>query len=62
MIANCIKMVDHDYIYRIRIGNYRAFFNFHVEIKDGIVRFLYLIPRGQAYDKSAQKNLKRSDV
>ena len=61
-ITNCIKMVDHDYIYRIRIGNYRAFFNFHVEIKDGIVRFLYLIPRGQAYDKSAQKNLKRSDV
>ena len=61
-ITNCIKMVDYDYIYRIRIGNYRAFFNFHVEIKDGIVRFLYLIPRGQAYDKSAQKNLKRSDV
>ena len=52
-ITNCIKMVDHDYIYHIRIGNYRAFFNFYVEIKDGIVRFLYLIPIGQAYDKSA---------
>ena len=45
-ITDCIKVVDYDYIYRIRIGSYRAFFSFHVEIKDGVVRFLYLIPRG----------------
>ena len=25
-ITDCIKVVDYDYIYRIRIGNYRAFF------------------------------------
>ena len=56
------KLVDYDYIYRIRIGSYRAFFSFHVEIKDGVVRFLYLIPRGQAYNKGTKKNLERNDV
>ena len=54
--------MDYDYIYRIRIGSYRAFFNFHVEFKDGIARFLYLIPRGQAYDKGTKKNLEKNDV
>ena len=38
-ITDCIKLVDYDYIYRIHIGSYRAFFNFHVEIKDDIVYF-----------------------
>ena len=61
-ISDCIKMQNYDFIYRIHIGSYRAFFNFHVEIKDGVVRFLYLIPRGQAYDKGAKKNLNRNDV
>lgn len=61
-ITNCIKVVGFDNIYRIRIGSYRAFFNFHVEIKEGTVRFLYLIPRGQAYDKGTMKNLDRNDV
>lgn len=61
-ISDCIKMQNYDFIYRIHIGSYRAFFNFHVEIKDGVVRFLYLIPRGQAYDKGTKKNLNRNDV
>lgn len=61
-ISDCIKMQNYDFIYRIHIGSYRAFFNFHVEIKDGVVRFLYLIPRGQAYDKRTKKNLNRNDV
>ena len=61
-ITDCIKMQDYDYIYRIHVGNYPAFFNFHVEIKDGVVRFLYLIPRGQAYKKDAKQNLRRKDV
>ena len=55
-------MQNYDFIYRIHIGSYRAFFIFHVEIKDGVVRFLYLIPRGQAYDKGTKKNLNRNDV
>ncbi len=61
-ISDCIIMQNYDFIYRIHIGSYRAFFNFHVEIKDGVVRFLYLIPRGQAYDKGTKKNLNRNDV
>ncbi len=61
-ITDCTKLVGYDFIYRIHIGNYRAFFNFHVEIKDGVVSFLYLIPRGQAYDKVTMKNLSRKDV
>lgn len=61
-ISDCIKMQNYDFIYRIHIGSYRAFFNFHVEIKDGVVRFLYLISRGQAYDKGTKKNLNRNDV
>lgn len=61
-ISDCIKMQNYDFIYRIHIGSYRAFFNIHVEIKDGVVRFLYLIPRGQAYDKGTKKNLNRNDV
>ena len=61
-ISDCIKMQNYDFIYRIHIGSYRAFFNFHVEIKDGVVGFLYLIPRGQAYDKGTKKNLNRNDV
>lgn len=61
-ISDCIKMQNYDFIYRIHIGGYRAFFNFHVEIKDGVVRFLYLIPRGQAYDKGTKRNLNRNDV
>lgn len=61
-ISDCIKMQNYDFIYRIHIGSYMAFFNFHVEIKDGVVRFLYLIPRGQAYDKGTKKNLNRNDV
>ncbi len=61
-ISDCIKMQNYDFIYRIHIGSYRAFFNFHVEIKDGVVRFLYLIPRGQAYDKGTKRNLNRNDV
>lgn len=60
-ITDCIKLVDYDYIYRIHIGSYRAFFNFHVEIKEDTVFFLYLVPRGQAYAKLVKKNLRKKD-
>lgn len=50
------KLVAFQYIYRIRIGNYRAFFTFHVQIIDDVVRFEYLTVRGEAYGK---KNLDR---
>ncbi|WP_294477064.1 type II toxin-antitoxin system RelE/ParE family toxin [uncultured Bacteroides sp.] len=60
-ITDCKKLIDYKYIYRIRIGNYRAFFIFHVQIKDDVVLFQYLIPRGEAYAKKAEKNLREKD-
>ena len=58
-LTDCKKLVDYDFIYRLRIGSYRAFLSFHVQIVDDCVMFLYRVPRGQAYDK---KNLQRNDV
>lgn len=60
-ITNCIRMVGYHTVYRIRIGDYRAFFTFHIEIVDGVVYFRYLVPRGQAYTKKVEKELKRLD-
>ena len=48
-------------IYRIRIGSYRAFFVFHVEIIEDTVKFEYLISRGEAYDKKNMKRLRGKD-
>ena len=58
-LTDCKKLVD---IYRLRIGSYRAFFSYHVQIVDDCVMFLYLVPRGQAYDKKMEKNLQRKDI
>lgn len=61
-LTDCKKLVDYDYIYRLRIGSYRAFFSFHVQITDDCVQFLYLVNRGQAYDKKMEKNLQKKDM
>ena len=58
-ITDCIRMVGYHTIYRIRIGGYRAFFTFHVEIVDDVVKFQYLVSRGQAYTNKIEKELKR---
>lgn len=60
-ITDCKKLVDYDFIYRIRIGSYRAFFVFHVQIKDDTVKFEYLISRGEAYNKKNKENLRKKD-
>lgn len=60
-ITNCIRMVGYNNVYRIRIGGYRAFFTFHIEIVDDVVRFQFLVSRGQAYTKKIEKELKRLD-
>ena len=60
-ITDRIRMVGYHTIYRIRIGGYRAFFTFHVEIVDDVVKFQYLVSRGQAYTKKIEKELKRLD-
>ena len=61
-ITDCIRLSDYKNVYRIRIGSYRAFFVFHIEIVDDIVFFQYLIPRGQAYSKGVLKNLRDKDI
>ena len=60
-ITDCKKLVGYRNVYRIRIGDYRAFFTFHIEIINDTIFFRYLVPRGEAYDKKAQKELKRID-
>src|SRR5574344_2548972 len=60
-ITDCKKLTDFNSIYRIRIGSYRAFFVFHVEIIEDTVKFEYLISRGEAYDKKNMKRLRGKD-
>ena len=60
-ITDCKKLVGYRYVYRIRIGDYRAFFTFHIEIVNDTVFFRYLVSRGEAYDKKMDESLKRID-
>ena len=60
-ITDCKKLVGYRNVYRIRIGDYRAFFTFHIEIINDTIIFRYLVPGGEAYDRKAQKELKRID-
>lgn len=60
-ITDCKKLVGYRNIYRIRIGDYRAFFTFHVEIVNDTVIFRYLVPRGETYGKKTQTELNRID-
>lgn len=60
-ITDCKKLVGYKSVYRIRIGDYRAFFTFHIEIIDDVVFFEYLTPRGEAYGKKMESSLRRID-
>ena len=60
-ITDCKKLVGYRNVYRIRLGDYRAFFTFHVEIVNGTVFFRYLVSRGEAYTKKIDESLKRID-
>ena len=60
-ITDCTKLVGFRSIYRIRIGDYRAFFTFHIEIVNDVVKFKYLFPHGEAYGKKVKTELKRID-
>ena len=60
-ITDCKKLVGYRNVYRIRIGDYRAFFTFHIEIVNGTVFFRYLVSRGEAYAKKMDETLKRID-
>ena len=60
-ITDCKKLVGYRNLYRIRIGDYRAFFTFHIEIVNDTVIFRYLVSRGEAYAKKMDESLKRID-
>ena len=60
-LTDCKKLVGYRNVYRIRIGDYRAFFTFHVEIVNDTVIFRYLVSRGEAYGKRIETSLKRID-
>ncbi len=40
-ITDCTRLVGYHTVYRIRIGSYRVFFTFHVEIVNDEVYFRY---------------------
>ena len=52
-ITDCKKLVGYRNIYRIRLGDYRAFFTFHVEIVNGTV----FSDISSAVDRPMQKKL-----
>ncbi|MGC9355817.1 MAG: type II toxin-antitoxin system RelE family toxin, partial [Mariniphaga sp.] len=47
-LNNCEKLIGYKNIYRLRIGDLRAFFFLRVEVGGDTVIFEYLVPRGQA--------------
>jgi len=60
-ITDCKKLTNFTNTYRIRIGNYRAFFTCIIEVVDGVVKFEYLVSRGQAYSKEMIQKLRSKD-
>lgn len=61
-ITDCKKIESLNNVYRIRIGDRRAFFVLHIEIEGDLVKFEYLVSRGEAYDKKNMEKLRRKDV
>ena len=61
-ITDCKKIEGLNSVYRIRIGDRRAFFVLHIEVDGDIVRFEYLVSRGEAYDKKNMEKLRRRDT
>ncbi len=60
-LTDCIRLSGYNYVYRIRTGDYRAFFVFHVQVIDDTVMFEYLVSRGEAYAKKVEQNLRKKD-
>jgi mRNA-degrading endonuclease RelE of RelBE toxin-antitoxin system len=61
-LSNCKKIVGYNIVYRIRIGDHRAFFTFHICIQGNTAKFEYLISRGQAYNKNILSILQKKDI
>lgn len=60
-ITDCKKLVGYENIYRIRIGDYRAFFTYHIRIVDDTVFFEYIVSRGETYDKKMRTEFRIID-
>ena len=60
-ISNCKKIESLNSVYRIRIGDKRAFFVLHLQIEGDLVMFEYLLSRGEAYDKKNMQKLRKKD-
>lgn len=56
-ITDCKKLIGYRSVYRIRIGDYRALFTFHIEIVGDTIKFKYLVSRGEVYSKKMGKHL-----
>lgn len=61
-IQNCRKIESLNSVYRIRIGSKRAFFVLHIEIDGDLVKFEFLVSRGEAYGKKNMDRLRKRDV
>lgn len=61
-IPHCRKIEGLHNIYRIRIGSKRAFFVLKIEIEGDIVKFEYLVSRGEAYAKKNMDRLRKKDI
>lgn len=60
-ITNCKKIESLNSVYRIRIGDKRAFFVLHIQIEGDLVMFEYLLSRGEAYNKKNMQKLRKKD-
>lgn len=60
-ITNCKKIESLNNVYRIRIGDKRAFFVLHIQIEGDLVMFEYLLSRGEAYNKKNIQNPRNKD-
>jgi len=60
-LSNCEKLTGYKNIYRLRIGNLRAFFFLKIDKETNTIFFEYLVHRGQAYNKKIIQTLKKKD-
>ena len=58
-LTDCKKLTNFSNAYRIRIGDYRAFFI--LIVVNNTVNFEYLVNRGDAYNIEYMKNLRKKD-
>lgn len=61
-ISNCRKIESLNSVYRIRIGSKRAFFVLHIHIDGDLVKFEYLVSRGESYDKKNMERHRKRDI